>query len=136
VQLRVTAFREKGIVLPVAGAYYVFEQRRASDEAWKQILIFRSDDALPIPKDQIRAVNDEVVYFFIGWVYGVTSDGGKGWSVWDAEKDLSGWKPANYKFIKDVQLTAEGRGKMSLNPIRFDRDTLFTDDFGRSWSIR
>jgi hypothetical protein len=50
-------------------------------------MIVRQDDDPKIPVDQVRYVGD-IGYVFMGFMYAVTTDAGKTWSVWSAEKDL------------------------------------------------
>ena len=82
-------------------------------------------------------VGEQVGYLFMGWVYAVTTDGGRTWSVWDASKELPQWR-TNYRLIEDVTLGADGTGKMLLNPLepQPSRPELVTDDFGRHWKAR
>src|SRR5688572_16489059 len=81
----------------VGGAYYVFQSAPAGSDSWQKILTFRHDDPNPIPRDQVRFVNDQVAFVFMGWMYAVTKDGGGSWSVWNAEKDLPQWDCCNYR---------------------------------------
>jgi len=131
--LRVTAYRETGFFVTVAGAFYVLECQTGSGSSWREIATFRHDDQITIPRDQLRAVNADVAYFYIGWIYAVTSDGGKSWVVWDAENDLPGWQPADYRFITGVELQPDGKGTMRVSTLRFPYDRLVTDDFGKTW---
>jgi hypothetical protein len=107
-------------------------------DAWRDITTFRHDDAVPIPRDQIRFVNNRVAFVFMGWIYAVTTDGGATWSVWDAGNDLPNWQCCNYRLITDVKLNVDGTGTMTLNPIQ-DRPgevpQLRTKDFGRHWTV-
>jgi hypothetical protein len=135
-KLRVTAYAEKGILLPVPGAFYTYECQIGSGEPWREIATFRHDDQIAIPRKQIRVINAEVTYFYIGWIYGVTRDAGRTWTVWNAEKDLQGWHPADYRFITDVELQPDGTGTMHVNKLRFPHNRLVTIDFGRTWRIK
>ena len=94
------------------------------------------DDAIPIPREQIRRATDRIGYFFIGWVYAVTTDGGETWHVWDARKDLPNWQCCNYRLIRDVTLQEDGSGIMLCSVIdsaRAEVPVLETSDFGRTW---
>ncbi len=88
----------------VPGAYYVFRAATVGSDDWRDVMTFRHDDPNPIPRDQLRFVNDRVGFVFMGWMYAVTSDGGDHWSVWDASNDLPNWRCCNYRLITDVQL--------------------------------
>lgn len=131
--LRVTAYYEKGFFLPTPGAFYTYQYQIGTGEDWYEITTFRHDDQIVIPRNQLCSVNSNIAYFYIGWIYGITTDGGKTWAIWDAEKDLDGWQPANYSLIEDIQLSGDGKGIMYLNPIRFSSEKLLTEDFGRTW---
>jgi hypothetical protein len=122
----------------VAGAYYVFRSSPTASDAWRDIMTFRHDDPNPIPRDQVRFLNDRIGFVFMGWMYAVTADSGATWSVWDAGNDLPNWQCCNYRLIADVHLNADGTGTMTLNPIQ-DRGgevpQLRTKDYGRHWTI-
>lgn len=133
--VRVTCHEETGVIMGASGAFYKYEAKNIGDESWNHIVTFRHDDPIPIPKHQILVHSDQVAYFYMGWIFGVTTDGAKTWSVWNAEHDLPGWKPANYRLIKDVGLTQEGKGIMVLKPIRYKYTRLESNDFGKTWYI-
>jgi hypothetical protein len=133
-RVRVTAYEEKGA--NVNGAYYLFEATPAGSDQWREIMTFRHDDDPKIPADQVRYVNDSIGYVFMGWMYAVTTDAGRTWSVWSAERDLPDWQCCNYKLISDVTIGSDGRGVMRFNPIdgrRGEIAELRTNDYGRHW---
>lgn len=134
--IRVTAYAEENGGLD-AGAYYAFESKEVGSDTWNSVTTFRHDDPVPIARDQVRFVDKTTAYFFFGWVYAVTTDAGRTWSVWNAVRDLPAWQCCNYKLIRDVVLTDGGKGTMLLNPIpdrRGEMPVLFTTDYGRQWS--
>lgn len=134
-RVRVTAYKETGA--NVNGAYYRFEATRAGSDDWREIMTFRHDDDPKIPTDQVRYVDNETGYVFMGWMYAVTTDAGRTWSVWSAEKDLAGWQCCNYKLISNVTIESDGRGVMRINPIQGRRgevSELRTNDYGRNWT--
>lgn len=137
IQIRVDQHNEEnGGFVP--GAYYVFRSAPAGSDAWRDIMTFRHDDPVPIPRDQVRFVNDRVAFVFMGWMYAVTADGGATWSVWDAGNDLPNWQCCNYRLITNVHLNADGTGTMTLTPIQDRRGEvpqLRSNDFGRHWSL-
>lgn len=99
-------------------------------------MTFRHDDPVPIPREQVRFVNDRIGYVFMGWMYAATTDGGRSWSVWDARKDLPDWSCCNYRLIQDVRMQLDGVGRMTLNPIPgrpAEASELETQDYGQSW---
>jgi hypothetical protein len=122
----------------VGGAYYVFRSAAGDSNNWHEIMTVRHDDPVAIPRQQVRFVNNKIGYLFMGWQYGVTTDGGLTWSVWNAEKDLPGWQCCNYKLIQDIRIAPDGNGTMRLNPIpqrAGEVPELRTKDYGRHWSV-
>ncbi|MBA2734700.1 MAG: hypothetical protein H0U54_17700 [Acidobacteria bacterium] len=122
----------------VAGAYYVFQSAPSTSNNWREIMTFRHDDPNPIPRDQVRFVNDRVGYVFMGWMYAVTTDGGATWSVWNAQTDLPKWDCCNYRLIGSVNIVPDGTGTMILNPIpqrQGEVPQLHTNDFGQHWNL-
>lgn len=120
----------------IAGAYFVFQSSPKDQENWMEIMVFRHDDPVPIPQEQIRFVDDQIGYAYIGWMYAVTTDGGKTWNVWNAMSDLPNWQCCNYKLIQEVSLNPNGTGSMILRTIpgrSGEVPLLRTKDYGRHW---
>ncbi|HLL72022.1 MAG TPA: hypothetical protein VK363_11345 [Pyrinomonadaceae bacterium] len=135
VKVRVENRAENIAWLP--GAYYVFQSSLPGSNSWREIMTFRHDDPGRIPRENVRFVNEQLGYVFMGWMFAVTTDGGSTWSVWDAEKDLPNWDCCNYGLIKDVRIEADGRGVMILDSSpqrRGEVPELRTNDFGQHWS--
>ena len=136
-RIGVTAYQEKyeGIV---PGAYYVFRSALNGSDLWREVMVFRHDDPVPIPRNQVRFEGGQIGYVFMGWKYAVTTDGGGTWSAWDAAKDLPNWKCCNYRLIREVHIDAAGgSGTMTLDPIpgrAGEVPKLCTKDYGKSWS--
>jgi len=137
ISIRVRAYAEdNNIVVP--GAYYVFSYSSAKKKEYADIMTFRHDDPIRIPRKNIRFIGDKISYMFIGWKYAVTSDSGATWIVWDAKKDWQTWKCCNYSLIKDVEINEDGTGKMYINVISENRGEvpiLYTKNYGQSWSV-
>lgn len=129
IDIRVKAYAEHG--WGPSGAYYVFESSRHDSNQWGEIMTFRHDDPVPIPRDQIRFVNDSTTFVFMGWMYGVTTNGGASWSVWSAREHYPQY---NYALIESVQLESNGHGIMNLDTSRNNKiPGFFTRDYGRHW---
>lgn len=123
----------------VGGGYYVFESAQLGSDNWGKIMTFRHDDPVPIPREQVRFVNDRIAYAFMGWMYAVTTDAGTGWSVWNAEADLPKWQCCNYALIQNVSVESDGTGLMTLNPIPQrpgEVPELLSTDYGKHWNVR
>lgn len=132
-KIRVTTHEEKG-GFPLSGRFYVFWSASVGSDDWHEIIAVLTDDPVPIPHKNIRFVNNQTGYVFMGQKYAVTTDGGGTWSVWDAKKDS-----ANDAFIKEVQIRPDGIGVMTFHPIPSERREvleLHTKDYGRNWSIK
>ena len=135
-KVRVTAYAEENGGF-VAGATYVFQSAAVGTSDWRDVMKFPHDDPVPIPRDQVRSVNDQVGYVFMGWMYAVTIDRGATWSVWNAEKDLPGWRCCNYRLIQEISIEPDGNGSMKLRPIPGrpgELPELRTRDYGKQWS--
>jgi hypothetical protein len=133
-QVRVEAFHEaNGGFVP--GAYYTFLSARISSDQWEEIMTFRHDDPIPIRTNQVHFVNDDVAFVFMGWKFAATTDTGRHWTVWDGCEKAKPLKICNYEGIKAVELSADGTGAMTVNPIpdQSPLPVLRTEDFGRSW---
>lgn len=127
----VTSYAEKYKYAP--GAYYVFEIVNDTNEK-VEIMSFRHDDPVPINKEGVVFFNEQIIYVFMGWKYAVSQDSGKNWFIWDAEKELAGWKCCNYFLIRDIKLNKDGTGKMFLNDAQNNISTvLVTKDYGHKW---
>lgn len=135
IRVRIDAHHEVGFWIP--GQYYVFATRLAGSSQWREIMTFRHDDPVPIPKNNVRFVSDQTAFVFMGWMYAVTTDGGATWTVWDAEADLPNWVCCNYGLIADARIAPDGTGVMTLAPIPHrsgEVPLLRTSDFGRHWN--
>ena len=118
------------------GTYYQFQSATVGSNEWHEVMSFRHDDRPKIPTDQVRFVNNDTAYIFMGWKYAVTTDAAQSWSVWTAERDLPNWQCCNYSLIADVTIANDGNGIMRLNPIedrRGEVSLLRTTDYGRHW---
>ena len=134
IHIRVIEREEAGNFLN--GAYFIFESLSPIDNKWHHIVTFRHDDQIDIPHEAIAVKNANVAYIAIGWMFAITTDSGRKWSVWNAAKDLPGWR-LNYKFIQRVDLDPNGNGTMILHHIPEkpgESSKLYTRDYGRSWT--
>ncbi len=130
---------EKCKLLP--GAHYTFLSRRGNSENWQEIMTFRYDDPIGVSSENIHIVNDKVAYIFLIDRYAVTTDSGKTWKIWDAEKDLTDWKRAedeypNWARIVEINIAENGSGKMKLERLSGKKGLIIelnTDDFGKTW---
>lgn len=119
------------------GAYYVFLSSPQGVDRWREIMTFRHDDPGPIPRNNIRFVSEKTAFVFMGWMFGVTTDNGETWVVWSAQDDLPKWACCNYRLIREVHVSPDGTGVMTLSTIperQGEVPALRTIDFGKHWS--
>ncbi|NIP28070.1 MAG: hypothetical protein GWN67_14660 [Phycisphaerae bacterium] len=131
--IRVEARHQQGFLLFVPGAYYDYEAKSKNSDVWKPIFTILFDDPVEIPKDQIKEIKKQVVYMFIGWVYSVTTDGGKTWYTWNGNPEQAQYTGDMYGFIDEIQIDANGLGVMIIRDRQGDLEELHTKDFGKTW---
>jgi hypothetical protein len=119
----------------VTGGLFQFEYKEENKNTWKKLLEFRFDDPINIPKDIIKKIDHNKYYFYIGWIYAVSVDGGNNWIKTNILDIIPKKEQINYKLIKDVYIFDNGIGTMELDPIRVKITKLNTDDYGISWKI-
>ena len=134
-QIRVTAYDEKGVWLP--GAYYVFESSPIGSNEWREIMSIHADDPNPIPRDVVGIVNEQTGYVYMHNMYAVTTDGGRTWSIWDADKELQNRRDIFSRAIEEVKVAANGTGRMRLYKFSHEPSTTYlkTEDYGQHWSV-
>ena len=104
-------------------------------------MTYRFDDPIELRSEYIHIVNENTAYIFIIDRYAVTTDSGKTWKIWNAEKDLTDWKRGedeypNWAKIDEINLGENGNGKMKLERINGKKGLikeLHTDNFGKTW---
>ena len=135
-RVRVTAYNEKALIIP--GAYYVFQSAPIGSKNWQEIMTLKFDDPVPIPRDQVRLVNDRIGYAFMGETYAVTTDSGRTWARWNADTELKDRVHVHSRSIEKVNIAADGTGTMHLYKNPFQQGpapTLRTQDYGRHWKL-
>jgi hypothetical protein len=114
------------------GTYYTFEAKTTDSDDWTGIITLRLDEKISLPTENLHVVNEQITYFFFGWMYAVTIDGGKTWKVWDGNDEAS-----SSGFIERISLTTDGVGQMiyRVNPSGSHIvKHLNTKDFGQHWA--
>lgn len=119
--------------------YYTFSWQTAKNNYLQTRIIFniRQDEVVQPPINQVKILNDSIVFVYMGWMYSVTTNGGGTWQLWDAEKDLPNWHCCDPSLIQRVEIHLDGSGTMALkpNPQRLGEVlTLHTKDFGQHWA--
>lgn len=135
-RVRVTEYKEKRPVY-LMHFFYVFESYGVVSSDWQEIMYVKNDDDIPLPRDQIRILNDQIAYVFMNEKYAVTTDSGRSWNVWKAiPKNLP--KLETTANIKDVQIKIDGTGSMHLDSLLNGQVTTLsvsTKDHGRRWNL-
>src|ERR1700682_1816640 len=63
-RVRITEYREKRPTF-FYEFYYVFESMPAGANEWSEVMTVKFPDDIPLPKDQVRFVNDKTAYAFM-----------------------------------------------------------------------
>ena len=145
--LRITAFRQRDALMAGPGGFYQYEVKTASNSRWRKIAMFHFGRPAPIPSDQFRRLTDSCAYFFHRHIFGVTTDGGKTWSIQGelGHPLVFGGRPHYYRNIEAVAIDRDGAGTMRLSNIdysyhahwkRMPSYNLVTSDFGKTWTVR
>ncbi len=132
--LRVTELQESRF--PLSKFRYVFEAKPDGSDKWSEIMSAITDDEVPIPREQVRFINNHVAYAFMTGQYAVTTDEGQTWSVWKADDRIGNVQYPGQFIIKEVLLNPDGTGTLSVTSSSADGQTrqFRTEDFGRSWA--
>jgi hypothetical protein len=136
IKIRVRKFDEWPSYAILPHTYFTLDAADPDSGRWREIMSWRVDDPIPIQRQQIRYQGDALVYAFANEQYVVTSDGGKAWSLWSAEKNLP---TTTQPVVIDVDLSPDGRGTMSLRHVSRDGHNvmaLITTDFGVHWAMQ
>jgi hypothetical protein len=139
-QIRIQKHIERGGFMPVlGGAYYDFQSAPAQSNDWQEIMSFRHDDPVEIPKDAVHFTNERVAFLSMGWLYAVTTDGGRNWRVSESAKFLTGDERCGYNCIEDLRIDSNGWGEVKINLISSSAHKLKilqTADFGETWHVK
>lgn len=120
------------------GRYYTFSIKRIvdKDERTRKIFNILLNESFLVKSEYIKVLDDNIAYVYLGWMYSVTVDGGRTWNLWNAERDLPEWTCCNPGLIKEINLSIQGDGTMTLQPDPNNSGLnilLRTVDFGKHW---
>ena len=133
IKVRVRKFDEKASWF-LANSYFTLEAADKGSAEWHEVLAWQTDDNIPIQRQQVQFVSDQVVYAFANLKYAVTMDAGHTWSIWDARRNVT---PFRIISIKEVRVSSDGSGTMvatSHGPP--DLVQLSTADYGVHWATK
>lgn len=138
-KVRINKHIERGSFVPLLnGAYYDFQAMPAGSDSWREIMTFRYDGFIDIPKDNVSFADENVASVFMSWRYAVTTDGGSTWQVSSLKELLPTDQSDGCRFncIDSLQINPDGGGQIVLRIIGQPEDQLTvlkTNDFARSW---
>jgi hypothetical protein len=134
-KIRVSQYAEKNPVF-LTHFFFVFESATVGSGGWFEFMTVKNDSSIPVPREQIRFVSDEIAYVFMNEKYAVTTDLGRTWTVWEAiPRNLSQLQSAAN--IRDVQINVDGTGNMHLGSLlngQITSLTVSTKDYGHHWN--
>ncbi len=138
VEFRIRAWKEPGFSSHAPGGIYEYEYRIPPAKTWSPITRFRYAAPEPIPQSQICAIDNQRVYFFHKFIFGITEDGGKSWTI-RGEPELSFATLYQWRFpqIDHVDILTDGSGTMWVSPwpwMKLNQTNLVTHDWGKTWS--
>jgi hypothetical protein len=134
VTIRVRKFDEKPKYI-LSQYYFSFDVQDRRSHEWRSVLMWMVDDPIPIQREQVKFVNDAIVYAFGNARFVVTTDAGRTWSEWDAKKAVP--KPQAY-MIDRVLVSDDGTGRMIVRRSTNENNglaELATTDFGVHWTL-
>jgi hypothetical protein len=117
------------------GIYYTFQYSKGEETSWFDIMTVRKNDLVSIRAEQMQFVNEDVVFVFMDWMYGGTTDGGSTWFIWDTERGLLTQECRENWMISEVHISADGNGIMKIRSTSGQGTVqeLYTKDYGRHW---
>jgi hypothetical protein len=137
-KVRMTARDEENVYMP--GSYLIYESAAIDSDKWVEFLFFRADDAISIPQERFRFLNEQTAYVFLWGDFAVTLDGGRTWKIWKPFFPLSNGELTRWMII-EASIEVDGRGQAKVetyDPQLGARVALeiITEDFGQSWRVR
>lgn len=137
-KVRMAALYEENVYMP--GAYLVYESALIDSNKWREFLAYRTDDAIPIPRERFRFLNEQTAYVCLWYDFAVTLDGGRTWKIWKPLFPQSNGELL-YWTITEASVEADGRGQAkveSYDELKKARVSLEirTEDFGQSWRVK
>ncbi len=118
------------------GAFWVCESAPVGSNEWREFMVFRLDDAIPILRERLRFVNEQTAYLYMADDFLVTVNGGRSWSNWKPFLPQYG----NPRFgIREAHVEADGTGTAKLERYDERADAIIsievrTRDYGQSWN--
>jgi hypothetical protein len=118
------------------GSYIKFQSAVINENSWQDILTVYDEDSNPIPREQMRFINENVGYFFIRSFHAVTTNKGQTWTIYDLSKEAS--YKCSFMLIDEVKMNADGTGEMIVYAHDDEKKNIpkiHTSDFGQRWTV-
>lgn len=115
--------------------YYTFSNIDSMGNESEVMTVQQAELSRPLSA-HIQFVAENIGYIFMGSKYSITTDGGKTWTGWDAEKDLSEWQCCDRSSIQEIRVSPDGTGEMKVVLSKARTITVHTEDFGKRWTSR
>lgn len=137
-KVRMTARYEENVYMP--GAYLIYESAPIGSDKWREFLYYRTDDAVSIPRETFRFLNEQTAYIYLVYDYAVTFDGGRTWKIWKSLFPLSNGE-LMYWAITELRVEADGTGQAKIENYDEQKKArvsleIITEDFGQSWRVK
>jgi hypothetical protein len=137
-KVRMTALNEENVYMP--GAYLVYESAPIDSNQWREFLSYRTDDAISIPRETFRFLNEQTAYVYLAYDFAVTLNGGRTWKIWKPLFPLSNGH-LMYWAITEARVEADGTGQARVENYDEQKKArvtleIITEDFGQSWRVK
>lgn len=104
--------------------------------AWQEIADVRRKTSIDFSSNNFKIENENLAYFWFGYKFGATTDGGKTWAIWDASNDGLIKDLLRYDSIEKVTIEPNGTGKMFFNLKGKNQNEISffkTENYGKTW---
>ncbi|MGA2915378.1 MAG: hypothetical protein ABSE89_05070 [Sedimentisphaerales bacterium] len=129
--LKIVAYPEKGFL---GNTQLFYLATYDAGNHWNQIMHFRTHDPINPNFDNLRYLDPNNYWVWMGWQLAVTHNGGKTWFVWNPRETWKSWRCCNYRLIREVSFESAQNGMMFLDPIgAVEKSHLYTNDGGKTW---
>lgn len=137
-KVRMTALNEENVYMP--GGYLVYESAPIDSNKWREFLFYRTDDAVSIPRERFRFLNEQTAYVYLWYDFAVTVDGGSTWKIWKPLFPQSNGELL-YWTITEARVEADGTGQAKVESYDEQKQAgvaleVRTEDFGQSWRVK
>lgn len=132
--VKVVVFPESGLD---PGAHYFFASSTDNGQTWQQVFYLHDAKNLEPPCENFSSLDSHTYWFWMGWAFAITHDGGNTWHVWDPSETWEDWTCCDNNLILNVTFTDQQNGVMELS--EFNNPTgskqLLTEDGGIRWML-